>query len=83
MFCNLNIYIFKLEDVKMNNYPDGAQYDPSAPWNDPLQFCEPKRTTPEVCPLCGKPVYVNSYNENRDKKQTDLHGGWRCRKMGY
>ena len=60
MFCNLNIYIFKLEDVKMNNYPDGTQYDPSAPWNEPL--CEPKRTIPEVCPLCGKPVYVNSYS---------------------
>ncbi|GEM_PF-6623280 len=42
------------------NYPAGAD-QPWAPWNK-TEIEEPKRTIPEVCPICGKPVYVNSYS---------------------
>ena len=42
------------------DYPAGAD-QPWAPWNE-KEIEEPKRTIPEFCPLCGKPVYVNSYS---------------------
>jgi hypothetical protein len=42
------------------DYPAGTFDDPLAPWNDKDE--EPKRTIPEVCPICGGPVYVNSYS---------------------
>jgi len=30
-----------------SNYPDGAEHDPDAPYNQPFE--------PDACPMCGEP----------------------------
>jgi formylmethanofuran dehydrogenase subunit E len=41
----------------MSNYPDGAEFDPSAPWNEEIT---------EDCEICGQPLSERNIAEEYD-----------------
>jgi len=51
----------------MNNYPDGAEFDPNAPWNEKEEGCTCTRAVNEDCDIHGYPFA----DEARDRKIDD------------